>query len=116
MAWKDPEMKACQTIFYFDGHFKPAGKSETWSTTFGKLAKLIKQSEFGLAQRLHPKGRSALQEFAEILKQKKDIKQNVKKSIKWLQAQPDFFNNCTLYMNGFFGESIICVVLFILHG
>jgi hypothetical protein len=49
MAWKDPEMKACQTIFYFDGHYKPSGKSKT----LAKLAESIKQSEFGLAQKLH---------------------------------------------------------------
>jgi hypothetical protein len=113
MAWKDPEMKACRTIFYFDGHFKPAGISETWSKTFGNLTESIKQSEFGLAQTLHPKGFTALREYEEILKQRKDIKQNVDAAIEWLKAQPDFYNNCTLYMNGFFGMSITCVVLFI---
>jgi hypothetical protein len=109
MAWKDPEMKACQTIFYFDGHYKPAALSRG----FGKLSKSIKQSEFGLAQRLHPKGHSAIAEFDAIVKLKKDIKQNVNASIEWLQAQPDFDNNCTLYSNAFFGKSISCVLLFI---
>jgi hypothetical protein len=108
MAWKDPEMKACQTIFYFDGHYKPAGKLER----FPKLAKKIKQSKFGLAQQLHPRGYTALDEFDAILEMEKDIKQNVNASIEWLQAQPDFYNNCTLYNNAFFGKSMITCVLF----
>jgi hypothetical protein len=108
MAWKDPEMKACQTIFYFDGHFKP-GRSPK---RFVQLAKQIRESEFGLAQKLHPaRGRSAIGEFKEILKSKKDVKQNVKASIEWLKAQPDFYNNCTMYENSFFGKSITCVKL-----
>jgi hypothetical protein len=113
MAWKDPEMKACQTIFFFDGHFKPAGMSATWSKTFGDLKESIKQSKFGLAQKLHPKGFPPIREFSEILKQRKDIKQNVDASIEWLQAQPDFYDNCTVYDNSFFGKSTTCVLLFI---
>jgi hypothetical protein len=107
MAWKDPEMKACQTIFHFDGHFKPTGL-----THLAKLAKSIKRSEFGLAQKLHKKskGRSAIAEFDAVLKLKKDIKQNVNASIEWLQSQPDFYNNCTLYENAYFGKSIKCVL------
>jgi hypothetical protein len=110
MAWKDPEIKACQTIFYFDGHYSPAGKSKI----FAQLAKQIRESEFGLAQKLHPtKGRSVLGEFDKILKDKKDIERNVNASIKWLKAQPDFYNKCTMYENSFFGKSITCVLLFI---
>jgi hypothetical protein len=111
MAWKDPEMKNCQTIFFFDGHYAPAGKSKT----FTELAESIKQSKFGLAQKLHPSiaGRSAIAELYTILRKGKDIKKNVDASIEWLQAQPNFYGNCTLYMNGFFGKSITCVLLFI---
>jgi hypothetical protein len=105
MAWKDPEIKPCQTIFYFDGFFTP-GRSPK---RFVQLAEQIKESEFGLAQKLHPAGRSAIGEFAEILRSKRDIKRNVKASIEWLQAQPDFHNNCTLYENSFFGKSNTCV-------
>jgi hypothetical protein len=108
MAWKDPEMKACQTIFYFDGHFKPAGTS----TSFRTLAKSIKDSEFGLAQKQHPRKHSVLDEFGAILKIRKDIKKNVDASIEWLQAQPDFYNNCTLYDNSAFGKSNSALFLF----
>jgi hypothetical protein len=102
MAWKDPEMKACQTIFYFDGHFKPAGTA----TRFRSVAKAIKESKFGLAQKPHPDfNRSALAEFDAIMIHKKDILKNVNASIDWLQAQPDFYNNCTLYENSAFGKS-----------
>jgi hypothetical protein len=104
MAWKDPEMKACQTIFYFDGYCKP-GK---YPKRFAQLAKQIRESEFGLAQKLHPQMPSAIGEFDSILFEKKDIKKNVNASIEWLQAQPDFYNNCTMYENLFFGKSVCC--------
>jgi hypothetical protein len=99
MAWKDPEMKACQAIFYFDGYFAPNAKGERLL----EIAETIKKSKFGLAQRLSPKRRTALAEFAQILKGKKDIEKNVNASIAWLHAQPDFHNNCTLYKNANFG-------------
>jgi hypothetical protein len=99
MAWKDPEIKACQFIFYFDGYFAPNAKGEKLL----KLAETTKESKFGTAQRLSPKRRTPLQEFAQILKGKKDIEVNVNASIAWLHAQPDFHNNCTLYKNANFG-------------
>jgi hypothetical protein len=99
MAWKDPELQACQAIFYFDGYFAPNADGKR----LVKLAESIKKSEFGLAQRLSPKRRTALQEFAQVLKGKKDIEKNVNASIAWLHAQPDFHNNCTLYKNANFG-------------
>jgi hypothetical protein len=112
MAWKDPEMKACRTIFYFDGHFKP----DRSPRRFADLAKQIRGSEFGLAQRPHTSKPSAIGEFDAILRFKKDITKNVNASIEWLQAQPDFYNNCTMYENTFFGKSIVehtvCVLLF----
>jgi hypothetical protein len=99
MAWKDPEMKACLAIFYFDGYFKPNVNGER----LVKLANSIKKSKFGLAQRQSPKRRTALAEFAQILKGGKDIEKNVNASIAWLHSQPDFHNNCTLYKNANFG-------------
>jgi hypothetical protein len=110
MAWKDPEMEACQTIFYMDGHFKPGKRN---SERFTGLAKQIRESEFGLAQKLHKTAASAIGEFDNILRLKKDIMKNVNASIDWLQAQPDFYNNCTVYHNAYFGKSITCVLLFI---
>jgi hypothetical protein len=108
MAWKDPEMNVCQTIFYFDGHFKPDASPKL----FADLAKQIRESEVGLVQRLHASKPSPIEEFEAILKGHKDISKNVNASIEWLQAQPDFYNNCTMYNNGFFGKSITCVFLF----
>jgi hypothetical protein len=70
MAWKDPEMEACQTIFYFDGHFKPDGTEKS----FRALAKSIKESEFGLAQKTHKTqgSYSALGEFDKIVRTGKE--------------------------------------------
>jgi hypothetical protein len=102
-------MKACQTIFYFDGHFRPDGTEKS----LRRVAELIKESKFGLAQKPHPSSnRSALAEFDEIMIYKKDILKNVNASIEWLQAQPDFYNNCTLYDNSAFGKSNSALFLF----
>jgi hypothetical protein len=110
MAWKDPEMEACQTIFYLDGHFKPGKRN---SARFAGLVKQIRESEFGLAQKLPKITTSAIGEFDNILRSKKDIMKNVNASIDWLQAQPDFYNNCTVYHNCYFGKSITYVLLII---
>jgi hypothetical protein len=112
MAWKDPEMKACQTIFYLDGHYKPGKRT---SERVARIAKQIRESEFGLAQKLPKTTSSAIGEFDNILDFKKDITKNVNASIDWLQAQPDFYNNCTVYHNCYFGKLITCVFLFILR-
>ena len=111
MAWKDPEMKACRTIFYFDWHFKPDGNPRR----FADLAKQIKESEFGLAQRPKFSKPSAIGELEAILRDKKDIAKNVNASIEWLQAQPDFYNNCTMYENTYFGKSIVDYMCAIVH-
>jgi hypothetical protein len=108
MAWKDPEMENCRTIFYFDAHFMP-DRSQKW---FADLAKQIRESEVGLAQRLHASKPTAIEEFESILGFNKDILKNVIASVDWLNAQPDFYNNCTMYDNGFFGKSIKSLFLF----
>jgi hypothetical protein len=100
MSWKDPEMQACQTIFYFDGHFEPKKVS---ADVFRAEADSIRRSKFGLAQ--IKRGHSVMDEFQMILNKKKDIPVNVDAAIKWLQAQPDFNPQCTMYANCFFGKS-----------
>lgn len=101
MGWKEPELRPCRIIFYFDGHFEP---DQTQRKRFAEMAARIRQSPQGLAQVPHPKeSKTALQEFDSILSSKKDIPRNVEASIEWFQAQPDFKNNCTLYANFYFG-------------
>lgn len=48
-------------------------------------------------------GRPPLTEFRIIRALKKDIPKNIEASIAWLEAQPDFYNNSTLYENCYFG-------------
>jgi hypothetical protein len=112
MGWKDPELKWCQTIFYFDGHFEPRNHN---AKLFLDEAAKIRKSDVGLAQVRHPFGdHTPLKEFELILSYNKDIPKNVEASIKWLQEQPDFFNNSTIYANWYFGKYflVIAVVLF----
>jgi hypothetical protein len=92
-------MQACQGIFYFDGHFEPRKVS---ADVFRAEADSIRKSKFGLAQL--KRGHSIMDEFKLILELKKDISTNVEASMKWLQAQPDFNPQCTMYANCFFGK------------
>jgi hypothetical protein len=103
MAWKDPEIQGCKTIFYQDGHYAPRHSRKKFVT----LAKQIHENKYGLAQRLVEGNgkRPPLTEFRIIRALKKDIPSNIEKSIEWLKAQPDFHNNCTLYENCYFGKS-----------
>jgi hypothetical protein len=101
MGWKDPQLQGCKTIFYCDGYFEPSNINPA---VYLEMAHTIRQSDVGLAQVRHPyPERTPLEEFQVVLRNHKDIPENVEASIKWLQAQPDFFNNCTLYANWYFG-------------
>ncbi|KAL3916143.1 MAG: hypothetical protein SGARI_008022, partial [Bacillariaceae sp.] len=102
MGWQQKQLKGCQTIFYFDGHYQP---NPAHYGEFKEVAQQIHASKGGLAQVPHPHKRTALQEFSRILFKHKDIPQNVEKSVQWLQSQPDFDNTCRLYQNAFFGYS-----------
>jgi hypothetical protein len=102
MGWKDPELQWCKTIFYFDGHFEPRNQH---AKNFQEQAAKIRNSDVGLAQVGHPfPNHTPLAEYDLILKYRKDIPSNVETSVKWLQAQPDFYNNSTLYANWYFGK------------
>ena len=93
-------MKACKTIFYFDGFYTLVVKPEVLLD----YAEQVRSSKYGLMQKRHPYigGGSAIEEFAAILEHGKDIERNVNASIEWLWQQPDFHNNCTLYQNSNF--------------
>jgi hypothetical protein len=108
MGWKDPELEWCKTIFYFDGYFEP---SHSNAGSFLDMANVIRKSDVGLAQVKHFKpGHTALGEFELILRWKKDIPKNVEASVKWLKAQPDFFNNYTMYANWYFGTNVFFAI------
>jgi hypothetical protein len=100
LGWKEPTLKPCGVIFYFDGHFEP---DPTVRDRFADMADRIRRSPYGLAQVKHRKSKTALQEFDSILKSTKDIPRNIEASIRWFASQPDFKNNCTLYENSYFG-------------
>lgn len=113
MGWKDPELQWCKTIFYFDGHFEPRNHNAKF---FLDMAAKIRKSDVGLAQVRHPMpDQTLLAEFQLILNYKKDIPKNVEASIKWFEAQPDFFNNCTLYANWYFGTIRFLAISSLVH-
>jgi len=100
MGWQHPEIARCQAVFYMDGFCGPKSKH---SQRYKNLARTIHLSKYGIAQNKHDKGGGAFQEFDRILHSNKDVRDNVEASKRWMQAQPDFNANCTLYANHYIG-------------
>ena len=96
MAWTDVTVQRCQAVFYMDGFCAP---KEKHIVRYRKLARLIHDSKFGLAQNKHEYVIGPMKELRRIVEKKKDIASNVNASIQWLTSQPDFNPNCTLYSN-----------------
>ena len=100
MGWKDPEVQGCQAVFFMDGFCGPKMKH---SERYKRLAKAIYQSEFGLFQNEHDIAVGPLDELDRILERHKDIAKNVEASKAWLNAQPDFSPDATIYANHYIG-------------
>lgn len=102
LGWKihDPIREKCRLVIYMDGHFHPrSGKGNK----FDRIAQSVERSQFGLIHTTHPKGGTLTREFERIVSGTKDTQEHVDASLKWLQAQPDWNNNATLYWNAVFG-------------
>jgi hypothetical protein len=127
MAWTDPSVKqSCRAIFYLDGFCQPKLKHAEWYRSIAQnLSRTVEvpntsnhtlsstmmtttttsssssSSSFGLAQNKHlyTKGGGVLHELQRIVDKQKDIAENVQATLTWLQAQPDFRDNCTMYDN-----------------
>jgi len=105
MSWREKEITDnCRAVIYMDGVVELKGKANAYRD----LALLVRQSEYGLAQVLHPKGFGISQEFREIARVKKDIKSNIAKSLEWFKSQPDYRSNITVYQNTYMGELTHC--------
>jgi hypothetical protein len=102
LGWKyKPIMDQCRFVMYLDGHVAPRRDKQL---KFQILARNTLNSKYGLIQTTHPKGGSLRDEFERIVSGTKDTQPHVDASLEWLEAQPDFYNNATLYWNAVFGE------------
>jgi hypothetical protein len=105
LGWKihAPIREQCRIVIYMDGHFHPrAGKG----AKFDRIAQSVEGSPFGLSQTTHAKGGTMTREFERIVSGTKDTQEHVDASLAWLQSQPDWNNNATLYWNAVFGRLI----------
>ena len=100
MGWKDQSVQGCQAVFYMDGYCGPKLKH---SERYRRLAKAIRDSEFGLFQNQHQQADGPLEELDRIQEKRKDIAKNVEASKAWLEAQPDFRRDATIYENHYIG-------------
>jgi len=99
MGWQDEYINKCQFVFYLDGFFAPKNVPHL----FRSKAREILFSEVQFGQYRHLNGGTALIELERIVEDRKDIPINIQTTLEWFKAQPDFFDNCTLYANTFIG-------------
>jgi hypothetical protein len=97
-------LETCRLVIYLDGHFRPRGKKHI---RFDIMAHQVIGSNYGLIHTTHPKGGSLTDEFERIVSGTKDTSPHVEASLQWLRAQPDWYDNCTLYWNAVFGELLL---------
>jgi hypothetical protein len=102
LAWKihKPILETCRIVIYLDGHFRPRDKKQI---RFDIMAHQVRGANYGLIHTTHPKGGSLTDEFERIVSGTKDTSPHVEASLQWLRAQPDWYDNCTLYWNAVFG-------------
>ena len=106
LAWKYPPiLHSCRFVLYMDGQFRPRSGRRVKLEMLASQAK--KASPCGLLQQNHPRGGTLQDEFDRIVSGSKDTQEHVDASIRWLEAQPDFDNNATLYYNGVFGTWLL---------
>jgi len=102
MGWLHPTIKKnCHSIIYSDANIPPKDLPlERWAT----LADRAKESASGLLQRPNTRVNSfnkmsVLEELDRLLKNRKDIPQNVYATREWFLAQPDFNDHAKGYWN-----------------
>jgi hypothetical protein len=103
-GFKDPIIQQeCKVVFYIDGNIVPKGSL----MSFQNEARRILNSDVKLSQYKHSEPDNNPEwEFVRIIKHRKDIKENVRKSIQWLRSQPDYSLDCQMYENNRFGYAI----------
>jgi hypothetical protein len=102
LGWKyQPIQNECGLVVYLDGYWKPRPLK---TVKFRMLLRDLQVHKYGLFQVSHPFGNGLKAEFERIVSGTKDTQEHVDLSLKWLEAQPDFDDNCTLYWNGVFGK------------
>ena len=98
--------QSCDVVFYMDGTVLPIGSPWKFQTE----ARRILDSDVMLSQELHPHadedGGGIAGEMERCRVKKKDLESNLKKTMEWFHAQPDFTNDCTMYQNTFFGYAV----------
>eukprot|EP00536_Pseudo-nitzschia_multiseries_P001217 jgi/Psemu1/282873/fgenesh1_pg.15_\ len=99
-------VRSCDVVFYMDGTVLPIGSPWKFQTE----ARRILNSGVQLSQELHPHshedGGGIAGEMERCRRKNKDIESNLKATLDWFHAQPDFTNDCQMYQNTFFGYAV----------
>eukprot|EP00537_Pseudo-nitzschia_pungens_P019637 CAMPEP_0172402512 /NCGR_PEP_ID=MMETSP1061-20121228/54839_1 /TAXON_ID=37318 /ORGANISM="Pseudo-nitzschia pungens, Strain cf. pungens" /LENGTH=313 /DNA_ID=CAMNT_0013136529 /DNA_START=101 /DNA_END=1042 /DNA_ORIENTATION=+ len=99
-------VRKCDVVFYMDGTVLPIGSPWKFQTE----ARRILASDVQLSQELHPHsdedGGGIAGEMERCRRKNKDIESNLKATLDWFHAQPDFTNDCQMYQNTFFGYAV----------
>jgi len=107
MAWQDPMIQSCRTVFYMDGYVTPAPEHKA---DILEIANGIQKSDIGMAQNAAStkhrlENHTLVDELKYIIRTEKDIMSNINATALWLQEQPDFKerNRCQVYDNCLIG-------------
>ena len=103
MSWNTPEIQSCGVVFYSDGHLVPKIQDPAVLGNFRTIAMKVKESKYGLAQKLHPTLKTYRRLIWSVLNYRKDTKENVGKTMDFLRSLPDFREEkAIIYWNQFF--------------
>lgn len=117
MAWKEPVIQSCRTVFYMDGYITPTPENKK---EIMEIAKAIQDSDVGMAQnpasmrkRLENReseNHTLVDELKYIIRSEKDIFSNMNKTAQWIRSQPNFWerNHCQVYDNCLIGYNPRC--------
>jgi hypothetical protein len=102
MAWREEALSHCQVFIYQDGYMKPKNTLAAWR----KKADAVVKSKQGIAQVIFGRGSNNMKmQSQKIIRDKKDLPENVNATLQWMQKHEDFKNDIPFYRNKYFGKA-----------
>jgi hypothetical protein len=99
LGWTLPELAHCRVVFFMDALNVPVDNVTIWMD----LEKRVNASPGGLLAQLKPHNRTVLELLKMLPGMKKETKEAVNRTIRWLEARPDFNSTTPCLWNNFLG-------------
>lgn len=110
LGWKVLPISGCQTVIYMDGYLQP--KYFTYQK-FQTISRSLQGSYWGLSQvkQKYFNGLTMETILNNLVKDGKDTVEHVHTTLAWFQAQEDYQNGMTYYLNKYFGTCFCMDIL-----